>query len=389
MVASDSSLRVVGVSLVDVTDWADPLPAGKWSQFFRALAQRVTLVETIRPVLPRREEYLDFARSFYPGRARWLAKAGFNLNQTAKLTALVEQELLRHKGSYDLVVQLQTLCAPGSNNASTPFVVYTDNTFALTQRIYRAWAPLSASRARRWLAFEAGVCQSATTVFTFSEFARRSVVEDYGCAPSRVVAIGAGANQLITTLGEKDYAQPRALFVGRPFELKGGATLLKAWSVVRGRVPNAELIIAGPRDGPPRRLGPGVTWLGHVDRAQLDRLYKAATVFVLPSMFDAWGHVFVEAMGYGLPCIGTTCCAMPEIIDDGVTGRLVPRGEAEPLADALIELLTDSNKAETMGRMAHAIVLERLTWAHVTDRLVRHLPSRSALQTPQRLITRV
>ncbi len=52
-------------------------------------------------------------------------------------------------------------------------------------------------------------------------------------------------------------------------------------------------------------------------------------MFVLPSKFDAWGHVFVEAMGNGLPCIGTNCCAMPEIIEEGVTGRLVPRADPE------------------------------------------------------------
>ena len=89
---------------------------------------------------------------------------------------------------------------------------------------------------------------------------------------------------------------------------------------------------------------------------------------------DAWGHVFIEAMGYGLPCIGTAICAMPEIIDDGVTGRLVARGEPEPLASAMIELLSDPEKSERMGRAAHARVLEQLTWSHVADRFIEHLP---------------
>jgi starch synthase len=371
-------LRVVGISVADVSDWTDPLPPGKWSQFFRAIAERVTLVDTFRPVLPKRAEYLNLAMNFYPGRSTWLAKAGFNVRHAAKLTALVEQELSDREGSYDLAVQLQTLCRPGSINAGRPYVIYTDNTFALTQRIHRAWAPLPASRVRQWLAFEADICRSAATVFTFSEFARHSVIDDYGCPASRVVAIGAGANQLIPILGEKDYSQPTALFVGRPFELKGGPTLLKAWSAVRARIPTAELIIAGPRGDAPRGLGPGITWLGRVDRAQLEQLYRRATVFVLPSMFDAWGHVFVEAMGHGLPCIGTNCCAMPEIIEEGVTGRLVPRAEAEPLADALIELLTKPRTTEAMGRKAHARVLERLTWGHVADRFVENLPDRFA-----------
>ena len=68
-----------------------------------------------------------------------------------------------------------------------------------------------------------------------------------------------------------------------------------------------------------------MTWAGRIDRDALAELYRRATVFVLPSLFDAWGHVFVEAMGYGLPCIGTDCCAMPELIEDGISGRLVAR----------------------------------------------------------------
>jgi len=369
-----SGVRIVGVSVADVSDWREPVPAGKWSQFFGALAERLTLVDTIRPQLSRRRELENLAVNFSPGRARWLARAGFNLRRTAELTALVEQALLRRRSSYDLVVQLQTLCAPGSSGACGPYVVYTDNTFALTQRIYPRWAPLPASKVRQWLEFEARVCRAATRVFTFSEFARRSVVDDYGCEPGRAIAIGAGANQLLAELGEKDYGNPTALFVGSPFELKGGPTLLRAWSEVRSRIPAAELIIAGPHGRPPRDLGPGISWRGHVDRAELARLYRGASVFVLPSMFDAWGHVFVEAMGHGLPCIGTDCCAMPEIIEDGVTGRLVPRGEAPPLADALVELLGDPERTERMGRTAHARVLERLTWAHVGQRFLENLP---------------
>jgi len=66
---------------------------------------------------------------------------------------------------------------------------------------------------------------------------------------------------------------------------------------------------------------------------------------------------------------------MPELIDDGVSGLLVARGEAEPLADALTELLTDRDKAARMGRAGHARVLERMTWDHVVDRLLCRLPT--------------
>jgi glycosyltransferase involved in cell wall biosynthesis len=221
--------------------------------------------------------------------------------------------------------------------------------------------------------YEAAICRSATAVFTYSEFARASIIEDYGCPPDRVAAVGAGANQLVADVHDKEYTQPRAMFVGMDFTCKGGHVLLDAWPAVRDRVPEAELVIAGPRGRPPRRLPEGIRWVGWVDRAALAELYQSASVFVMPSLFEAWGHSFIEAMGYGLPCIGTSCCAMPEIIDDGVTGRLVPRFEPEPLAHALTELLTDSAKAAAMGRAAHARVMREYRWHNVVDRVMAHL----------------
>jgi glycosyltransferase involved in cell wall biosynthesis len=366
-------LRVLGVALPDVSDWSEPLPEGKWSQFFAALAQRTELIDVIRPELSRSELYLNYARTFHPRKRRWRATAGFNGSLARKRTAAVQRGLTDHEGSYEMIMQLQTLCAPGFDRGGVPYAVYTDNTMALTQRLYPAWADLSPEAASAWTRFEAGVCQSAAAVFTMSEFARRSVIDDYGCSPGSVVAVGAGANQLLHSLGEKDYSAPRALFVGLDFTRKGGSVLLEAWKRVRERVPDAELTIAGPTQPPPGEAPPGVSWVGHVDRPALTQLYTSSSVFVLPSLFEPWGFVFFEAMGHGLPCVATSCCAMPEIVDDGLTGRLVPRGEWEPLADALIELLTDPAKCAEMGQAAFAKVGRGNRWSDVADRVVAHL----------------
>jgi glycosyltransferase involved in cell wall biosynthesis len=371
--ASGTGLRVLGVSLPDVSDWREQGAQGKWSQFFGALAQRVELVDVVRPELSRMDFYMSRARGFHPDVNRWRARAGFNPSLVRKRTEALQRSLLRHTGSYDLIMQLQTLCAPSVDRRDVPYAIYTDGTMALTRRLYPPRALLSASEAEWWMRFEADVCRSATAVFTFSEFARGSVIEDYGCSPDRVIAVGAGANQLVSSVAEKDYSVPRVMFVGIDFTCKGGYVLLEAWPIVRQRVPNAELIIAGPKRKPSRRLPDGVRWVGWVDRAGLANLYQSASVFAMPSLFDAWGHAFLEAMGHGLPCIGTSCCAMPEIIDDGVTGRLVPRYEPEPLADALTELLTDPAKTAAMGHAAHANVLKEHLWPDVADRVMSGL----------------
>ena len=206
---------MLGVSLPDVSDWREPLPQGQWSQFYSHLARRVELIDVIRPQLSQAERYLDFARTFHPRKSRWKARAGFNLSLAMTLTEAVQRDLSRYEGSYDLIMQLQTLCAPGFDRAGIPYAIYTDNTMALTQRIYPAWSPLSAKEGASWMGFEADVCQSAAAVFTYSEFARRSVIDDYGCSPESVVAVGAGANQLLDSLGEKDYSTPRGSVRGR------------------------------------------------------------------------------------------------------------------------------------------------------------------------------
>ena len=191
----DGATRIMGVSLPDTSDWREPLPAGKWSQFFGALHQRVDVVDIVHPRTSRVEQYVNLARAISPRSRRWLARAGFNMRHAAAVNAALEQDLRGRSGSFDLIVQLQTLCNPRSDSVDAPYVIYTDNTMALTQRVYPPFAPLSPQMLRDWLAFEAEVRRRAQTVFTFSEFARGSVIDDYGCPPDRVLAIGAGANQ--------------------------------------------------------------------------------------------------------------------------------------------------------------------------------------------------
>jgi starch synthase len=367
-----AGLRIMGVSVPDVSDWREPVPQGQWSLFFSALAERFELVDIVRPELSGMERYLNLARTFDPRMRRWRATAGFNRRLADRRTAAVEHALTGRQGSYDLIMQIQTVCAPAFS-PTVPYAIYTDNTMALTQRMYPDWAPLSRGQAARWMHYEAEVCRSAAAVFTFSEFARRSVIDDYDVSPDRAISVGAGANQMLETLGEKDYAPPRALFVGVDFERKGGSVLLEAWQNVRDRVPDAELIVAGlPGDSSPA-LPEGVSWIGWVDRIELANLYRSASVFVLPSIFDPCPNVLREAMGYGLPCVSTYCCAIPEIIKDGVTGSLVPPSEPEPLADALVALFTDSGKTAAMGQAAHRDVAEGNRWIDVADRIAAHL----------------
>ena len=271
------------------------------------------------------------------------------------------------------MLQLQTLFAPGTQ--PRPYVIYTDNTYTQTRRFYRAWAPLGIHTEQRWRELEKTTFRQARAVFGMSRWVCEAIIDDYGCDASIVIPVGAGANSLAPPSEDKSYARRIALFVGNKYELKGVPTLLEAWEVVRERLPEALLWIAGvdaPR-GVAKRF-PSVQWFGYVsDRRQLDELYAEASVFVLPTQFEAYGHVVVEAMGSALPCGTTNVGALPELVDDGVTGLLVPPREPAALAEALINLLSDPARAERMGRAGQKKVVEQLTWRAVAERMTPYL----------------
>jgi len=334
------------------------------------LGERHSPAGAIHPQLTPAFDLLVKLRYFNRDRATWRARAGFNAANFLALSGAIERELRRHEGSFDLIFQAQTLFSPGDLREGRPFVIYTDNIMSLTQRFYPAWAPLSAAGFRRWRELEARVCRAAAHVFPWSDFVREAMIADYGLDPDRVTSVGAGANLLMAELQSRRWDSARALFVGRDFARKGGRELLAAWAQVRRALPDARLTVVGPPRAPDGADLAGVDWLGAVEnQTELRRLYEEASVFVMPSLFEPWGHVFLEAMGCGLPCIGAAHCAMPEIISDGETGLLVPPGEVEPLAAALERLLGDPSLAERYGRAAHASVLSGNDWRDVADRI--------------------
>ena len=360
---SGAPLRLLGLTL----DASAGNPGGKNGGLYAALAARYPLVGMVRPALSRAEDTVLKLLHAHPDRARWRHRYNTSPLTFRRRSAEAERQLRTWDGRFDLIVQLHTLLAPGEVGRRR-YVLHTDNTYALSERHYPPWAPLGGRARTAWMDQERRVYQGAERLYPRSEWLRRSLIDDYGCDPARVIRTGGGANLRAASLDGKRWDRPVALFVGLQFERKGGRVLLDAWAQVHRRRPDARLQIVG--ETPAGRAPPGVEYLGRVDdRAALARLYQDAALFVMPSLFEPWGHVFYEAMGYGLPCVGTACCAMAEIIEPGVTGLLVPPGQPGPLAEALLTLLDHPERAGEMGRAAHAGVARGHTWADVVERM--------------------
>lgn len=152
-------------------------------------------------------------------------------------------------------------------------------------------------------------------------------------------------------------ARPRVLFVGGDFPRKGGFELLDAW---RGGEfgKRAALDLVTGWELPDALLSAGI----HVHRnvtAHSEKwraLWRDADLFVLPTRDEAFGLVFQEAAAAGLPAIGTRLNAIPELIDDGRTGLLVPPRDGDALIAALDHLLGSAELRRDMGTRARALV---------------------------------
>jgi glycosyltransferase involved in cell wall biosynthesis len=174
---------------------------------------------------------------------------------------------------------------------------------------------------------------------------------------------------------------PFILYAGRLATNKGLNHLVRAFSKVskeKGLEP-LKLVLVGEDHGVRASLekvahragvSDRVIYTDHISDDDLFRgAFSACELLALPSDYEAFGLVLVEAMACGRPCVATRVGGIPEVVDHGRTGLLVEYGDVKALASALMELLTDDKKARAMGRSGRKRVEERFTWEKVTVKI--------------------
>ena len=197
-----------------------------------------------------------------------------------------------------------------------------------------------AAHHRGWFA------DNATLVLGMTEFSRdRLVRAGYPAEKIRVLPNGVPLPAETTDPAAGAYVA----FAGRLSEEKGLRSLIEAAKLA----PEVPLRLAG--DGPiadelRAAAPPNVTFLGRVAREDMPAFYAGSRALVLPSTcFEMCPLTILEAMGHGLPVVASQTGGLGELVADGRTGRLFPRGEAEPLAAALREVWSDAAKASLWG----------------------------------------
>ena len=178
--------------------------------------------------------------------------------------------------------------------------------------------------------------------------------------------------------GQSGKRGPLLLYAGRLASNKGLAYLLRALPGLLVREPDLRLALVGADTGEGERLRRLARELGVADKVVLtghldDELYRsafgAADIFVLPSEYEAFGIVLLEAGVMGLPSVGTRVGGVPEVIVEGRTGLIVGYADVQGLEAALARLLADPQLRARMGEVARARVLERFGWRSVVDQV--------------------
>lgn len=358
--------------------------SGSSHHLFSALSATGALVGTVDTSPPRPLDFLAKVLSFSKDRQVWRQR--YMLSQTRRLGMSLTGagRAARLNRSPDALLQVGAWYRFGRHPRLRPGLrcSYHDGNLAVHLRRSDLVLDKEAAYLRRALSFEQRVYDEMDLILPMSEWLRESFIEDFHQDPAKVVAVGAGANlhRVPDSPPKRDFGKVRLLFVGREFVRKGGPSVLEAFGRLRSRFPDAELWIVGPE--PDSRVQPGVRWLGRILKntregdAEIDRLYREATAFVMPSLYEPFGVAFLEAMSYALPCVGADCCAMPEIIQDEVTGYVTPPGDVAALGERLIGLASDPDKARRMGEAGRARFVEHYTWNGVAAKIISAIEAR-------------
>jgi glycosyltransferase involved in cell wall biosynthesis len=178
-------------------------------------------------------------------------------------------------------------------------------------------------------------------------------------------------------MGDESWG-PHMVFACRQlFPRKGIRFLIQAAAQLKPRFPDLKLVLAGDGFERPELvrlaqdlgIADDVSVLGWVPNNALPKYYRAAAVSVIPSLEEGFGIPAAEAMGCEVPVVASDAGGLPEVVEDGVTGLVVPRGDVPALAEAIGALLADPERRHRMGVAGRRRALELFDWDRTAEQL--------------------
>jgi glycosyltransferase involved in cell wall biosynthesis len=271
-------------------------------------------------------------------------------------------KLMLHTGTLDL---------PACDTDEVDHYLYCDHTWNLWTRHLGADDPHTPKAFQAFDDFDRACYAQLRHIFTFGSYVRDNLIAHYGVAPERVTAVGSGMGQIDPYFGAKNYGEGPMLFVAKHlFAEKGGFLVLDAFSIARKSKPDLRLIVVwdGRDTDLPRRY-PNVEFRSQLRWGVLTWLYRQAALFVQPMLNDPWGQVYLEALVSRTPVLGLNRNGLPEIIKNGRHGFLVEEANAEALAAAMLDAMSDPHRLDRMGLRGQRHVLQTYSWDGVARQM--------------------
>jgi glycosyltransferase involved in cell wall biosynthesis len=262
--------------------------------------------------------------------------------------------------------------------AGIPYVISSDATLAQIERFHEygladlGGRPSLKHRVRdRILAY---CYRHAALVLPWSRWAAHAMMEEYCIPEDRIYVAPPGVNlrewPVRSEVAIQHDGPARLLFVGGDFARKGGPLLL---DVFRSHLRDCCELHLVTKDDVADEPGVFVYHDFAPNDPGLRRLYETSDAFVLPTHADCFSLAAIEAMASGLPVVTCPVGGIPEIVEHGGSGWLVPVGDGTALRAAIDALLADPTRARAMGRRGRAIVDERFDAAKNTLRVFERL----------------
>ena len=296
-------------------------------------------------------------------------------------------QLIRRSGDTGPFLQVGTLI--NVDSALGPHFMRTDMTVIQAARAgHFAVAAMTSRAIDEAVRLQCTILSSASHVFAASEWTARSLRDDCGVPAERVSVVYTGGGLHVPDGVNESKAGREILFVGLDWERKGGPLLLEAFRRLRSKLPDATLRIVGCTPG---IRDPGVLIEGRLskaDPAQYERLvrcYLRASCFCLPTLFDPFPNVIIEAASVGLATVAINNGSRSEAIIDGQTGALVSSANPEAIAVELYNMLHDMERCHRMGAAARNYARSCFSWDQAVARIgsaVQLAASRTHADTP-------
>lgn len=266
-------------------------------------------------------------------------------------------------------------CVLAAQDSRRPFVLTVHATEAGR---HQGWLPNELSRTVH--AIESWGAHQAARVIACSEHMRWEITRLFQIPADQVTVIPNGVDPSswrvparLRRAAREAHPGPLIVFTGRLEWEKGVHTLIDAMAFVRRAVPDARLVIAGRgskhddlvQQAKRRRLGRSVSFEGWLPEQDLHALVASADVAVVPSIYEPFGMVALEAAAVGTALVVARSGGLAELVQDGATGWTFDAGDDKALAACLVAALTDRTEATRLARAGRRRALSDYGWARI------------------------